>query len=790
MAASGNKGVKTWVMRKTEALVRKYHKRNFYYRIMVPFAIFSTALICITTVGSWFWMNGRMERKQRDTSVQILQQVQQYTDDVLYSDSLLFLNRVFFGGASSYLDDFFVYGSNLPSGYAMKAYQELATLCLQQEYLENVTLYNASEDMLLDNTYGLCYNASKSISQIEKFLPISDYLSALTHADDDLIYLSGDSISSGVRGDFTAVKLIPLHTEAANAQGFVAFHYNEAKLLHSLYQRFGISGEMLILSSEQEVLAKTEGFSVDFDSVREKVLNKEDHIYFSEGGVRYCMLRTQSAQNGWIYLLCLPVRDLNAQSYMFRPVLLGIAIFAILVSNVIVHWISKKVYQPIHVLSDKFKQQSKLPFSGEEFSVIEEAFNFLESQMDVVQKVVGDNRNVLLQRTVMKLLSDESVSDEEILKSLSLCGTDFEGEGFCVAVTAFDRAVFQSLTLEEREYFTEKAQDLLKDWFGAAGIAEVSAVYPDRQVVSILNLSKEQYDAFCGKAPELTSEFRNRLHIQTNHAISGYAGSLYEVRSLYLDCLHYLRYDFIYGFGNVFISEFINGLEQTNFSMSAQAKERFHTLLQEHKGEEAEGLLTEYVSEIRSGRASLARANVFVTEVYRMVVGECTEAGVFKDPAYKEQIEKTIGEAITLADSMECIDLMIQRYCSESSPKVRTESIRLIDEISEYIRLHCCENITLPVVAEAFHVTPSHLSRLFKSVRGENFSSYVLDQKLTLAAQLLLQSPDMSIMQISESLGYYTPTYFTRLFKEKFGVTPSQYRRDVMDRTENKGGSI
>lgn len=155
MAASESKGIRTWVMRKTEALVRKYHKRNFYYRIMVPFAIFSTALICITTVGSWFWMNGRMERKQRDTSVQILRQVQQYTDDVLYSDSLLFLNRVFFGGASSYLDDFFVYGSNLPSGYAMKAYQELATLCLQQEYLENVTLYNASEDMLLDNTYGL-----------------------------------------------------------------------------------------------------------------------------------------------------------------------------------------------------------------------------------------------------------------------------------------------------------------------------------------------------------------------------------------------------------------------------------------------------------------------------------------------------------------------------------------------------------------------------------------------------------------------------------------------------------
>ena len=48
-----------------------------------------------------------------------------------------------------------------------------------------------------------------------------------------------------------------------------------------------------------------------------------------------------------------------------------------------------------------------------------------------------------------------------------------------------------------------------------------------------------------------------------------------------------------------------------------------------------------------------------------------------------------------------------------------------------------------------------------------------------LAVDLLVRAPEKSVMEIAESLGYYTPTYFTRLFKEKFGVTPSQYRKDT-----------
>ena len=40
----------------------------------------------------------------------------------------------------------------------------------------------------------------------------------------------------------------------------------------------------------------------------------------------------------------------------------------------------------------------------------------------------------------------------------------------------------------------------------------------------------------------------------------------------------------------------------------------------------------------------------------------------------------------------------------------------------------------------------------------------------------------MSVNEIAESLGYYVPAYFTRLFKGKYGVTPTAYRKKVYDK--------
>ncbi len=86
--------------------------------------------------------------------------------------------------------------------------------------------------------------------------------------------------------------------------------------------------------------------------------------------------------------------------------------------------------------------------------------------------------------------------------------------------------------------------------------------------------------------------------------------------------------------------------------------------------------------------------------------------------------------------------------------------------------------VTLGSMAEHFHITSAYLSRAFKKNMGQNFSDYLSDRKLQKAAALLRQK--ISIGDISRQLGYSTPTYFLSKFKEKYGVTPSIYRKKLL----------
>lgn len=71
----------------------------------------------------------------------------------------------------------------------------------------------------------------------------------------------------------------------------------------------------------------------------------------------------------------------------------------------------------------------------------------------------------------------------------------------------------------------------------------------------------------------------------------------------------------------------------------------------------------------------------------------------------------------------------------------------------------------------------SYLSKAFKEGTGMNFSDYVLGKKIGKAAELLIESRKAEVSEIAEKLGYLNLSYFSKLFKERYGMTPVQYRK-------------
>lgn len=101
--------------------------------------------------------------------------------------------------------------------------------------------------------------------------------------------------------------------------------------------------------------------------------------------------------------------------------------------------------------------------------------------------------------------------------------------------------------------------------------------------------------------------------------------------------------------------------------------------------------------------------------------------------------------------------------------------INLVTQAKQYIDTNYSDKITLNVVADMVFICPSYLSRLFSEIEGCTFVEYVTNIRLNQAG-LLLKENGYKIYEIAEKVGYHAVKHFIRVFKEKYGITPSQYR--------------
>ncbi|MBL3592577.1 MAG: helix-turn-helix domain-containing protein [Synergistaceae bacterium] len=99
----------------------------------------------------------------------------------------------------------------------------------------------------------------------------------------------------------------------------------------------------------------------------------------------------------------------------------------------------------------------------------------------------------------------------------------------------------------------------------------------------------------------------------------------------------------------------------------------------------------------------------------------------------------------------------------------------IIEQSLAYIREHY-EEVTLESVAEAVHVSPSYLSRLFRKVLKRRFVDEVKAIRIERAKSLLAQGH--SVRDVAISVGYGNIAYFSTLFRQMTGRSPSEYRRD------------
>lgn len=108
--------------------------------------------------------------------------------------------------------------------------------------------------------------------------------------------------------------------------------------------------------------------------------------------------------------------------------------------------------------------------------------------------------------------------------------------------------------------------------------------------------------------------------------------------------------------------------------------------------------------------------------------------------------------------------------------KKQSKTRRLIEPIEKYIQEHMAEELTLREIANKFSYSANHMGYLFKDQTGESFNEYLVRIRMERARELL-HDPQYKIYEVADLVGYKSLAYFSRLFREQYGISPGDYRK-------------
>ncbi|WP_350335659.1 AraC family transcriptional regulator [Coralliovum pocilloporae] len=98
-----------------------------------------------------------------------------------------------------------------------------------------------------------------------------------------------------------------------------------------------------------------------------------------------------------------------------------------------------------------------------------------------------------------------------------------------------------------------------------------------------------------------------------------------------------------------------------------------------------------------------------------------------------------------------------------------------VHHVRRYIEEHLNSDITMATLSEVSNLSPQHLNRLYKAAFGENPLDYLWRLRVRRGAYLLRHT-GMRISQIAYNTGFKTPNHFSRLIRERYGISPRDLR--------------
>jgi AraC-like DNA-binding protein len=494
-------------------------------------------------------------------------------------------------------------------------------------------------------------------------------------------------------------------------------------------------------------------------------------VYFTKINDReYAISHIRSEANQWLYVSGTPVEVFFAQSRRIRVVFIALALLILLVGLPIAVFQTFGLSRPIAQTSEVLKHGVVLSesVSSNPFTFISDSVDELIKRDRSLRELLAEQKPLVRSVVLERLFRGEFHSESEaqaFLDHFEIPVRSGRSLVLCVVIEGY----FDVVTPEILNEFTVKAALIRDELSRLLPAASLMHNVSHNAIGVLIFVDDEEQEIESGVPVEsvvdtLSSRLRAARDVRCTVAVGGFCRSLTGIARAIQVAIQSAEHAEPGGVATE--AAWKNGDSMYYYPTEVELR-LVKTVRAGNQSEVA--AIAEKIEEENLNKRTLSRENqrrlYQELDATRLKVGNagCDDARFSID---------------TGGSTEERVRALLRYFQAVAAHRATTDSIagRLKEPIERFVRENALHpEMGLKLLAMQFNLSEVYVSRLFKEQFGENFHSFVEGLRMDQAVRLLRTSA-LNVEEIADQVGYQSANTFRRVFKRRFGVSPSNYK--------------
>ncbi|WP_145407017.1 AraC family transcriptional regulator [Paenibacillus xylanexedens] len=659
------------------------------------------------------------------------------------------------------------------------------------DLIDAIHIYDTKNQFIISSAHGLMLykDAPERVDQI------ADWAATMRATEESSLWTQArmvpqdayieQSIENNMTPLITYVRSYPFQSSGQNSKVMIAIDIKESTISQIIENMIPADYANTFIVDQQGTVISAADKTLLGSTTKENLLqsllstSSSDesltHIFDHDS---YVISQDQFKGNGWRIYTTTPNKSFYYKLDSLKEVSLLLGLLAVAVGIAMSSLFTVANYSPVKRILNNIKGRVDHPtgLRQNEYRLIDTAINSLSSKVDSLEETLQANHKMIKHSIMLNMIHNRFTPEEltEQLQSIHVS----------TAYSRFRCIVIDPVSEKWKEMQPRQLQHTLYTMIQQLETAEIEGTrllaeeLQDHKMVVIICTNQPEEPLSDQIVEFIHSEARNRFGLAFALSLGGWVDHYTSIYQSYHQANTLIQYSYFFPEHSAIQDLELLSRESSSLEIPDSYLMNFEKKLQLRDVDGTANAIHELVSTIKEGTYSAEYSRVFLLKAVSIYSNCINQVRWQPTDANAQNLYKQFASLYNINTYAEWMVHLITEFITHVEKRSEVRSPDTISAVKAYISDNISGDLTLDHVSEQVFISPKYLSKIFKEETGIVYSEYVTNQRMERARELIARR-EFTIEQVASTVGYRTPAYFIKKFKEIHGCTPKNFMRSL-----------